>query len=40
MDLGADPGEYIVYPGGNAFHIEESLEETLKAKGANYSDEG
>ncbi|MGD9031984.1 MAG: J domain-containing protein [Desulfobacteraceae bacterium] len=38
LDLGADPGAYIVYPGGNAFYIEESLEATLKARGADYSD--
>jgi hypothetical protein len=37
MDLGPDPSEYIVYPGGNSFYIEESLEETLKARGAGYS---
>ena len=39
MDLGADPGEYIVYPGGNSFHIRESLEEILQGRGASYSDE-
>ncbi len=39
VDLGADPGEYIVYPGGNSFHIRESLEEILQEKGASYSDD-
>ncbi|MGD8982408.1 MAG: DnaJ domain-containing protein [Desulfobacteraceae bacterium] len=39
LDLGPDPNEYIVYPGGNSFHIRESLEETLRAMGASYSDE-
>jgi len=37
MDLGPDPSEYIVYPGGNSFYIEESLEGTLKARGVGYS---
>jgi hypothetical protein len=39
LDLGPDPNKYIVYPGGNSFHIDETLDETLHAMGANYSDE-
>jgi hypothetical protein len=39
MDLGPDPGSYIEYPGGNGFFFRESLEETLKARGAKYSSE-
>ncbi len=39
MDLGPDPGEFIVYPGGNGFYIKESLEDALRAKKARYSDE-
>jgi len=39
LDLGEDPGAYIVYPGGNSFYIRESLEETLHSRGATYSDE-
>ncbi|MEJ2656769.1 MAG: hypothetical protein P8012_06180 [Desulfobacterales bacterium] len=29
LDLGTDPGKYIVYPGGNSFYIHESVEEQL-----------
>jgi hypothetical protein len=39
LDLGPDPNTYIVYPGGNSFHLSESLEETLQAMGASYSDQ-
>jgi hypothetical protein len=34
MDLGADPQQYIRYPGGSSFYIEPSVEETLLEKGA------
>jgi len=37
MDLGADPAKYIVYPGGNAFYIKESLEETLTERATDFS---
>ena len=37
MDIGADPAEYIVYPGGNAFYFKESLEETLTSRATNFS---
>jgi len=29
LDLGIDPSQYIVYPGGNSFYIHESIEEQL-----------
>ena len=29
FDLGIDPAQYIVYPGGNSFYIHESIEEQL-----------
>ncbi len=29
FDLGTDPDQYIVYPGGNSFYIHESIEERL-----------
>lgn len=29
LDLGIDPTQYIVYPGGNSFYIHESIEEQL-----------
>ncbi len=29
FDLGVDPGRYIVYPGGNAFYIDEEIEDRL-----------
>jgi hypothetical protein len=33
LDLGADPGSYIVYPGGNSFYIDPVVEETLTDMG-------
>ena len=33
MDLGASPGKYIEYPGGNSFYINEELLEDLQAMG-------
>ena len=35
-DLGRSPGEYIEYPGGNAFYIKESVSEQLAAQGVAY----
>ncbi|MBW1752551.1 MAG: J domain-containing protein [Deltaproteobacteria bacterium] len=29
FELGSDPSKYIVYPGGNAFYVDEALEEQL-----------
>ena len=36
MDLGAAPGAYVVYPGGNAFYIDERVEEELASAGVSY----
>ncbi|MEJ2691053.1 MAG: hypothetical protein P8130_14155 [Deltaproteobacteria bacterium] len=36
MDLGEAPWSYIVYPGGNAFYIDEKVEEELGAAGVSY----
>ena len=37
MDLGPDPSIHIVYPGGNSFYVEESIEEGLLKEGASFS---
>jgi hypothetical protein len=37
MALGADPGAFIVYPGGNSFYLKEVLEETLRQKKATFT---
>ncbi|MGD8293823.1 MAG: J domain-containing protein, partial [Desulfobacterales bacterium] len=34
LELGDDPGSYIVYPGGNAFYIDQVIEERLTKMGA------
>jgi len=34
MDLGPDPERHIVYPGGNSFYVDESVEERLRARGS------
>jgi len=36
FDLGRAPWEYIAYPGGNAFHIDESVSGQLDAQGVAY----
>lgn len=36
VDLGPAPGSYIVYPGGNAFYIDERVEDKLAASGVSY----
>ena len=33
IDLGADPGEYIVYPGGSSFYIDDRIFDLLKTSG-------
>lgn len=33
FELGSDPSKYIVYPGGNAFYVDEAVEEQLLAAG-------
>ena len=37
MDIGPDPEQYIVYPGGNSFYVEEAIEERLREKGCSFS---
>jgi hypothetical protein len=37
VDLGPDPGCHIVYPGGNAFYIHETIEDRLIEQGAGSS---
>ena len=39
-ELGAEPQQYIVYPGGNAFYIDEALMESIRSQGADPSQEG
>jgi hypothetical protein len=39
FDLGDNPWQYIVYPGGNAYYIHEVVEEALYALNANRSPE-
>ena len=38
IDLGTDPGAYIIYPGGNAFYIDPVIEERLAKRGVSYGD--
>ncbi|MFP4030466.1 MAG: J domain-containing protein [Desulfococcaceae bacterium] len=33
MALGPDPTQFLEYPGGNAFYVDEAVEETLREKG-------
>jgi len=33
LDLGADPGSYIIYPGGNSFYIDPVVEDRLMDRG-------
>ncbi len=37
IELGSDPARYIIYPGGNAFYIDESIEERLHDMGVEKS---
>ena len=34
IELGADPAQFIIYPGGNAFYIDEKIEDRLLELGA------
>jgi len=34
VDLGSDPSQYIVYPGGRAYYIDPELEDHLRGQGA------
>ena len=38
FDLGRAPWEYIVYPGGNAFYIKESVSQQLAAQGVEHDE--
>ncbi len=35
FDLGADPTQYIIYPGGKGYYFDEVVEETLIERGVN-----
>ena len=35
FDLGTDPAQYIIYPGGKGYYFDEVVEETLRERGAN-----
>ena len=37
FDLGTDPAKYIIYPGGNAFYIDETVDDRLRSLSRNYS---
>ncbi len=39
FDLGPLPGKYIVYPGGNAFYIDEAVTDALEKRGASPGDD-
>ncbi len=39
IDLGAHPGEYIEYPGGNSFHVKESFLERIAEISENFSED-
>ena len=40
FDLGEDPTHYLVYPGGNAFYVDEQVEEALIEAVSRYKDHG
>lgn len=37
FDLGTDPAKYIIYPGGKAFYIDETVDDRLRTLSRNYS---
>ena len=39
VDLGSDPSEYIIYPGGHAFYIDEIIQQRLEDVGIEVSQE-
>ena len=39
IDLGPDPGTYIEYPGGNSFHVKESLLERVQNMAERFSED-
>jgi hypothetical protein len=38
LDLGSDPALFVVYPGGNAFYIDQVVTDSLEASGAEVDD--
>ncbi len=38
IDLGTDPAEHIIYPGGNAFYIDPVIEDRLDKRGVTFQD--
>jgi hypothetical protein len=39
VDLGSDPSEYIIYPGGHAFYIDEIIQQRLEGAGIDATQE-
>ena len=39
FDLGPDPTDYIVYPGGNSFYIDEAVTDRFDAMNVNFEDD-
>ncbi len=39
IDLGTDPGRFIVYPGGNSYYYDPRIEEALDKKGISMDDD-
>ncbi|MDH5297537.1 MAG: J domain-containing protein [Desulfobulbaceae bacterium] len=39
VTMGADPGRFIRYPGGYAFHVDEGVEEQLRSLGVDFDPE-
>jgi hypothetical protein len=39
VDLGSDPSEYIIYPGGHAFYIDEKIQQRLEEAGIDATQE-
>jgi len=35
LDLGSDPGRFIIYPGGNSFYIDQNIEDRINELGEN-----
>lgn len=39
IDLGTDPGDFIEYPGGNSFHVKESLLKRVRKMAEHFSED-
>ena len=39
FELGSDPSQYIIYPGGNAFYFDETLIDGLESTGSQAKDD-